>query len=60
MPFASDDFPEPLTPVMQVITPSGILTSMLRRLFSRAPLTVIELLHPRSVVGTAISRRPVR
>ena len=24
------------------------------------PLTVIELLHPRSVVGTAISRRPVR
>ena len=32
----------------------------LRRLFSRAPLTVIELLQPRAVAGTAISRRPVR
>lgn len=60
MPLASDDLPLPLTPVMQVMTPSGIRTSMLRRLFSRAPWMRIELLQPRSVAGGAIARRPVR
>ena len=34
---ASEDFPEPLTPVTTVITDSGNLTSIPFRLFSRAP-----------------------
>src|SRR5436309_3526671 len=34
---ASDDLPDPLTPVTTVSLSRGISTSMLRRLFSRAP-----------------------
>ena len=37
MSLTSVDLPEPLTPVTAVSTPSGILTSMFFRLFSRAP-----------------------
>src|SRR5919198_843678 len=37
MSLTSVDLPDPLTPVTAVRTPSGILTSMFLRLFSRAP-----------------------
>jgi len=57
---ASDDFPEPLTPVIHVITPSGILTSMFLRLFSLAPRMTIERLHARGTAGVSMCRRPVR
>ena len=60
MPLASDDLPLPLTPVMQVITPSGIRTSIFFRLFCRAPFTVIHAAGLRREVGTAILQRPVR
>ena len=43
MSFTSVDLPEPDTPVTTVITPSGKLTSICCRLFSRAPRIVIAL-----------------
>ena len=49
-----------ITPVMQVITPSGIRTSIFFRLFCRAPFTVIHAAGLRREVGTAILQRPVR
>src|ERR1041385_8822078 len=42
MSLTSVDFPEPLTPVTAVSTPSGMRTSMFLRLFARAPLMTIS------------------
>jgi len=39
---ASDDLPEPDTPVSTVSTPRGISTSMFFRLCCRAPRTTME------------------
>src|SRR5256885_3654561 len=43
MSFTNVDFPEPETPVTTVITPSGKVTSTLRRLLAFAPSTVTAL-----------------
>jgi hypothetical protein len=37
---ASDDFPEPLTPVMMISRPDGSVTSTFFRLCVRAPRTM--------------------
>ena len=53
--------PEPDTPVMQTITPSGISTSTLRKLFARAPR--IDSVGPggcRRMAGTSMRRLPAR
>ena len=56
------DLPEPETPVTAQKTPSGKLTSTLRRLCSLAPCTVSSrpLVRGRRISGTGISRRPER
>ncbi len=55
------DLPDPLTPVMQVKVPSGMLAVTLLRLFARAPWTVIWWPLPlRRWAGISILRRPVR
>jgi hypothetical protein len=48
------DLPEPETPVTQLKIPSGISTSMLLRLCSRAPVILIELADFRRDLGTGI------
>ena len=50
----SDDFPDPLTPVITVIVLSGIVTSIFFRLFSLAPIILIELFHFLRLVGISI------
>ena len=55
------DLPEPEMPVTQINSPSGNFTSIFRRLFSRAPLTVRKLPLPvRRVWGTSMRLRPDR
>ena len=57
----SEDLPLPETPVTQVNVPSGMLTSIPRRLFSRASRTVRNLPLPlRRLFGTAIFIFPER
>jgi hypothetical protein len=48
----SEDLPEPDTPVTTVSRPAGTVTSTLRRLCSRAPVTVIMLSTLTPVVDT--------
>ena len=53
------DLPEPDTPLTTTIMPSGIVTSMPRKLFSRAPLIMMDLSLPlRRFFGTGISFFP--
>src|SRR5437588_13060165 len=52
---ASDDFPEPLTPVMMMSWPSGSARSMFFRLCVRAPRTTISLAG--AATGSAILRK---
>jgi hypothetical protein len=55
------DFPEPDTPVTQVMVPSGMSTSMPRRLLARAPRTPIVQPFPRRRWrGTGTSSAPAR
>jgi hypothetical protein len=50
-------FPDPDAPVMAISLPSGKVTSIDLRLFSRAPLMTIALPLPaRRVFGVAIDR----
>ena len=60
--FTSVDFPEPLTPVTDTNTPSGISTSISFRLFSLAPLiTNLRLASSaRRLLGISIDLRPLR
>jgi hypothetical protein len=62
MSFTRDDFPDPLTPVTAVSTPSGKSAVTLRRLFSFAPTTLSMRLRSirRRFFGVRISRRPAR
>jgi len=61
MSLTSVDLPDPLTPVTAVSTPSGIVTSMFFRLFSRAPrITSSPLSAGRRACGVGIERWPVR
>ena len=53
-------FPEPDTPVTQVMIPRGICTSIFFRLFSLAPLIVIYPLGLRLSCGTGIFILPLR
>src|SRR5262249_38369864 len=60
---ASEDFPEPLKPVITVKVLRGISTEMFFRLCWRAPLTVIllmamDLLNLGKRAGTASFRKP--
>ena len=56
-----EDFPLPDTPVMQLNTPSGILTSTFLRLFCLAPLISINLpFDERLAMGTGIESSPLR
>src|SRR6476620_1347770 len=50
---ASDDFPDPLTPVMMISLPAGSVTSMFFRLCVRAPRTTNGLRAGRSLSGVA-------
>ena len=54
----SVDFPEPLTPVMQIKPPSGICTSTFLRLFSRQPLSSRHALS--GSTGRRVGRRDDR
>src|SRR4051812_24204413 len=55
------DLPEPDTPVTHTNLPSGIVTSILRRLCSRAPLTVLDVPSPRRrTPGPGMCRLPER
>ena len=56
----SELFPEPDTPVTQVITPSGTSTSMFFRLFSFAPLIVRYPVGFLRSSGTGICILPLR
>ena len=59
--WTSVDFPDPLTPVTVVNTPSGIVMSMFFRLLARAPrMTMSPLSAGRRLFGTGIDRAPVR
>jgi hypothetical protein len=61
MSLTSVDFPEPLTPVTAVRTPSGIVTSMFFRLLARAPrMTSSPFRAGRRLLGVGISRVPMR
>jgi hypothetical protein len=61
MSLTSVDLPDPLTPVTAVSRPSGILTSMFFRLFSRAPrMTSSPFSAGRRAAGVGIDRAPVR
>ena len=53
-------FPEPETPVMQVITPSGMSTSIFLRLFSAAPLIFRKPVGFLLSSGTGIRIRPLK
>ena len=53
-------FPEPDTPVTQVRTPNGKLTSIFFRLFSLAPFTIIHPVGIRLFNGTGILILPLR
>ena len=55
-----ENFPEPDTPVMQVIIPSGMFTSMFFRLFSRAPLIVRNPVGFLRSSGTGILILPLK
>src|SRR5438105_14173152 len=56
----SVDFPEPLTPVTTVRTPSGNFTVRFFRLLALAPTTVTASFHFLLREGTAIFSRPLR
>ena len=58
--FVSELFPEPETPVMQVITPNGISTSIFFKLFSLAPLIVRKPVGFLRSFGTGIWILPLR
>ena len=58
--FTSVLLPDPETPVTHVKAPTGIRTSMSRRLFSRAPSTDSQPCGSRRVAGTGIVRAPDR
>ena len=58
--FTRELFPEPDTPVTHVNTPSGISTSIFLRLFSLAPLTVIQPVGFLRFAGTGILILPLR
>ena len=62
MSLTSVDLPEPETPVTATKQPSGKLTSMSLRLFSRAPWTVSSRpgVGGRRTAGTGIDLRPER
>src|SRR6266852_3710673 len=61
MSLTSVDFPDPLTPVTEVSTPSGIVTSMFFRLLARSPrMTSSPFIAGRRLVGVGIERAPVR
>ena len=62
MSLTSVDLPEPETPVTATNVPSGKLTSMFFRLFSRAPWTVSSRpgVSGRRTAGTGIDLRPER
>ena len=61
MSLTSVDFPDPLTPVTAVSTPSGILTSRFFRLFARAPrMTISPFSSGRRAFGVGMTRAPVR
>src|ERR687887_2315739 len=61
MSLTSVDLPDPLTPVTAVRTPSGILTSMFLRLFSRAPRILRSpFIDGRRAFGVGIDFAPVR
>ena len=53
-------FPDPETPVTQVMIPRGIFTSIFFRLFSLAPCTVSQPAGTRRSDGTGIRFRPLR
>ena len=53
-------FPDPDTPVTQVITPSGNETSIFFRLFSLAPYTFSQSVGFLRTSGTGIFKRPLR
>ena len=57
MSLTSVDLPEPLTPVTAVSTPSGMLTSMFFRLFSRAPRMTISPLQRRAAGTVGVGDR---
>jgi hypothetical protein len=61
MSLTSVDFPEPLTPVTAMKTPSGMVTSRFLRLFCRAP-RMTSLFSPigRRIAGTSIAASPRR
>ena len=56
----SELFPEPDTPVTQVITPNGKLTSIFFKLFSSAPLTVKNPVGCFLSFGTGIFNSPLK
>ena len=58
--FTRELFPEPETPVTQVITPTGIFTEMPLRLFSLAPVTASQPLGCRRWVGTGTCILPLK
>ena len=58
--FTKELFPEPETPVTQVITPIGILTEIFFRLFSLAPVMLSHPLGPRLTSGTGICFLPLK
>ena len=60
MPLTSELLPAPLTPVTAVSTPSGMRTSIPRRLCSRAFFTVIHARGSRRVCGVSMRRLPDR
>src|SRR6266849_10783478 len=55
---ASDDFPDPLSPVMTVNVFRGISTSMFLRLCCRAPCTVMRLSKPSPVDAQQVDSAP--
>src|ERR1041385_728969 len=54
----SDCLPAPDTPVTATITPSGISTETFRRLCSRAPVSLTQLVAARRVSGTSMRATP--
>ncbi len=58
--FTRELFPEPDTPVTQVMTPNGTFTSIFFRLFSCAPRTVIKPVDCLRSFGTGITNLPLK